>query len=618
MSLLRKSQTGSIANALLIFMLVFGMLVVSAGTSMFQLRLSNQEEGLEGARALAEATAQVMVARLIKDQSLDANSKLDGANFEMRLTLPGTYPGGEGLLTLNSGRATALGIPLSYNNLTNTNGIPGRNGLTVEKETANLVAVGRYRNREYKLEVVLNVPKFPYVVSSTVPLEGVNMTVFGVNDPSVLVSGFNVPEDKKDNGHVATNDPGADSLTLKGTSKVKGDAQSRGTVKRDSTVSISGEVREQADAAPVPSIDINTFDPELRTGASYTTLGSSIAGGSPVTGFNKAPNDLTVNGTLDLNGGVVFVEGNATITGGIKGNGILAATGNIDISGGGGASFTGANGAALVSGGDLALSGSSLGKQDFRGLVYTEGNLKTNNVNIAGSVAINNTSGTSQKSTVVDTVMVESQQLGSVSVPVTVTVAAPGGLLPTPGTYHANLGGTGTWGFPGDATHYMTANMNGVNPDYNNPPPGYVITQKPTDDPTKPYYQIAMPASRPADVIAMGSIRVNEYVNGQFEIVGQDCTTRADAEAALQAVNSTWGSSIDIQGFLDASEDYHWNTAMPEFVTMFNTNAAALANAPQVQPSTPGSVPVPSFVKIDFSQFYNVSDRIRIFSWREI
>ena len=33
----------------------------------------------------------------------------------------------------------------------------------------------------------------------------------------------------------------------------------------------------------------------------------------------------------------------------------------------------------------------------------------------------------------------------------------------------------------------------------------------------------------------MGSIRVNEYVNGQFEIVGQDCTTRADAEAGYKA-----------------------------------------------------------------------------------
>lgn len=616
----RKLQSGTIANALLIFLLVFGMLVVSAGTSIFQIRLSNHEEGTEGARALAEATAQVMIARLIKDQGLDSNTRLDGGNFEMRLTLPETYPGGEGLLTLNSSRATALDIPLSYNNLTNGNAVTGRNGLAVAAETANLVAVGRYRNQECKIEVVLNIPKFPYVVSSTVPLEGENMTVFGVSDPSALVSGFNVPDDKRETGHIATNAPGTGSLTLKGTSNIKGDAQSRGTVvKTDPTVVVSGEIRNQAALAPVPDVDLTTFDPDNRPGATVTDLGSSIMGGTPISGFNKSDTQLDVNGNLNLNGGVVFVDGPVRITGGISGNGALIATGSVEITGGGGASFTGANGAAILAGGDLTLSGAGpSAKQDFRGLVYTTGNLSTNNVNIAGSVAINNTSGTGQPATVKDTNMVESQQLATVSIPVTVTVAPPGGLDPGPATYHANLGGTGNYGFPGDASHYMTANMNGVNPDYNNPPPGYVITQRPTDDPSKPYYQIAMPTTRPADVISMGSIRVNEYVNGQFEKIGEDWDSRAEAEAALQAVNDAWGSNIDIQRFLDDSEAYHWNTGMPGFVAQFNANAAALANAPQVAPGTPGAVTIPSFVKIDFSQFYNVSDRIRIFSWREI
>ena len=49
----------------------------------------------------------------------------------------------------------------------------------------------------------------------------------------------------------------------------------------------------------------------------------------------------------------------------------------------------------------------------------------------------------------------------------------------------------------------------------------------------------------------------------------------------------------------------------------FNTNAALLANAQPVPAGTPGSITIPSFVKLDFSQFYNISDRIRIKSWRE-
>ena len=620
MRLARKFQSGSIANALMIFLLVMGTLVVSAGTSIFQIRLSNQEDGIDGARALAEAAAKVMVARLIKDQNLGPASTLDGGNLEMRLTFPETYPGGEGLLTLNDGRATALGIPLSVNNLKSANAVPGPDGNPVAGETARLVALGRYRDRDYRLEVVLNIPKFPYVVSSTVPLRGENMVVFGVNDPSALVSGFAVDDALRAPGHIATNAPGTDSLELAGTSNVKGDAQSRGTVLKGPSATVTGEIRNQADLAPVPEVDITDFDPVNRSGAEITALSSDISGGGdPISGFNRAPAGLTVNGKLDLNGGVVYVVGDAKVTGGISGNGALIATGKIEITGGGGASFTGANGAAVLAGGDLTLRGvNDSARQDFRGLVYTRGNLITSNVNIAGSVAINNPSGGGgPRSEITNADLVESSQLGTVRIPVTITVAPTGGLLTGPATYHANLGGTGGYGFPGDADHYMTANMNGVNPDYNNPPPGYVITRRPTDDPSKPYYQIEMPSTRPADVISMGSIRVNEFIDGEFIKIGEDWDSRAEAEAALAAVNASWGSSIDIQRYLDDAENYHWSTGMPGFVDMFNENSKRLANAPEVQPGTPGAVTIPSFVTLDYSQFYNLSERIRILSWRE-
>jgi hypothetical protein len=199
---------------------------------------------------------------------------------------------------------------------------------------------------------------------------------------------------------------------------------------------------------------------------------------------------------------------------------------------------------------------------------------------------------------------------------VMITVEAPAGLLNEPVTYHANLDGVNGYGFPGDSEHYLTANMNSPNPDYNNPPPFFVITQRPTDNPDQPYFQIAMPESRPADVVTLGSIRINEFIDGEFTVVGPDHTSRAAAREALLAAD--WGGAMQVDAFLDDAEDYHWNTALPAFVEMFNNNARLLAEAPPAAPGTPGSITIPSFVRLDFSRFYNLADRIRILSWREV
>lgn len=615
MQLSRKFESGSIANALLVLVLVLGMLVVSAGTSMFAIRLANQESGQDGAASLAEVAARIAVARLLKDQSLGPGSALDGSAPEIRVLLP-SLPEGEGLVTLNPARAVALGIPVSTNNLLSSDAVAGWNG-TVGGETASIVAVGRYLGRESRLEVILHVPKFPYVVASTVPIAGDGMTVFGVTDPTALLAGFAVDDALKEPGHVATNDPGTPSLTLSGPTEIFGDARSRGTVSIVAPARVEGERQDQADLVPLPSIDIPAdFDPALRPGATVNPLPPDVSAGAPLSGFHKAPGGLAVSGPLAMDGAVIYVVGDVTVDGGLSGNGALVATGDITISGGGGASFTGANGAAVVAGGSLSITGASASaRQDFRGLLYTAGNLTTQHVNIAGSVAVNNTSGSGVAS-VVNSTLVECEALGQVSIPVMLTVQAPPGMVNGPATYHANLGGVGGYGFPGDSDDYLTANMNSPNPDYNNPPPFFEIIQTPTDDPNEPYYQIAMPASRPADVITLGSIRINRFVDGDFTILGPDHTSRASARAALLAAD--WGGAMQVDQYLDDCESYHWDVGLPGFVEMFNTNAKLLAEAPPAQPGSPGSITVPSFVKLDFSQFYNLAQRIRILSWREV
>jgi hypothetical protein len=616
----RKPQSGSITSALLILLLVLGMLVVSAGTSLFQIRLSNQEAGQDGALALADAAARVLVARIISAQRTspptitpNPSTDLDTPNQEIRLTLP-TYPGGEGLVTLNPARATALGIPLSVNNIGRdaTSPLAGWNGTLVAPQTAHIVSEGRYQGRSTRVEIVLHLPKFPYAVASNVEVTGVGMQVFGVADPSLFDTyGFNIPENLKDPGNVATNATGVSMILGAGTD-VRGEAQSRGSVELQGTPAPTvGSIRNQADAAPIPTIDLSDYDPELRPGTTFELLPPGGMPGGTLAGYHKTTGNYTINGPLNLNSGVVYVDGDVTISGGISGSGALIATGTVHVSGGG-ATMT-ASEAAIVAGGDLTISGVGAGagnRQGFRGLLYTEGSLSTSNVDVAGAVAVNNTSGVGS-TTVTDSQIIQSQEASVIGIPVGTTVLPSSPIDETLGTIHANLGGGGAWGFPGTPTDYYTANLQLPMFDYDSPPPGFEIIQ------TEPYIQIAPPASRPADLWASFSLvmRAEHFIDPDFvrPHLG-DYADRASAEAALLGIDG----GIDAVGYLDDAEDRIWNETVPEFADKFNANVAALAGAPVVAPGTPGAYTVPRPVELDLSRFYNTADQIKILSWRSL
>lgn len=91
-----------------------------------------------------------------------------------------------------------------------------------------------------------------------------------------------------------------------------------------------------------------------------------------------------LNEGLNLNGGVLYVDGDVTVSKGVTGYGALFATGKIKVSGG---SNLGSDSlCALVAGGDLTISGAGADKTQFRGLVYSYGELAVSDVTIVGSL----------------------------------------------------------------------------------------------------------------------------------------------------------------------------------------------------------------------------------------
>lgn len=630
----RSRQRGSLSTTLLLFILVVGVMVVSTATTLFQLNLRHEDDARDGARRLAESAARLMMARLLADPTLNA-----ATCPTVEITLP-SYAGSEGMAALDASAAARLEIPLSVNNLTGSGSLPGWGDTVVAAETANIVGVGRYRGHEQRIEAILHRPRFPYVVSSSVPIRASGLHVFGVSDPSVLQMGFaSVPPELKVPGHVVTNasDRTGPSLQLLGsTTLIEGDAQSRGTLEIGSGAVVTGELRPRADLAPLPRIDVLNLDTARRPGVSVLDSGS--LGATTLSGFNRRAGSLAISGGLTLDGAVLYVDGPVSIQGGLNGTGAVIANGRVRIQGGG--ALSGLTGTAVIAKDDISLEGSSQQRAEFRGLMYTEGSLACRHVNVAGSVVVN-----SQRSDgrvdLESAALAENAEAGVVTVPVVTNVPGPpGGLTPFPPTLHANLIADGDrYGFgvgpvmqtvrgtSDTAPVLFTANMNGPAEDFTTPPAGYPVTHPPTS--AEPWYEIGVPNPMPADPISLGSIRVNNPdPGGECDDVGTsgdgwqrafrgDFTDRESARAALVQVAEAWGSSdadAATDRFLDDAARYMVDTT-PEIVRIWNQNSRSLA---QRGGGPGGGTRTVTNWQLDLNQFFNVADRIRLLSWRQL
>ncbi|MFN8610626.1 MAG: hypothetical protein U0931_24005 [Vulcanimicrobiota bacterium] len=611
-----KFRRGSaLANILFLSIALFGLLFATSSTWLFQLGLSSRAAAQDGCRRLAEATAQTAVARLLQQndaQLPDLNVVLDA------------YPGGQGLLSTDSVRAQALGIDNSANNLKGTLGpaASARWGrVAVPAERACLVAVGRYRGQEHRLEVMLHVPEFPYVLGSNAPLLGNNLTVFSVADASDLANGIAaVPDDKKEPGHLVTNALDAGNLAalrLDGLTVVEGDAQSRGSIDWTRTVSIKGERRPQAELVPLPDVNFATLDTLTKPGMTPITT-ASLASPPRFEGFYRANSNLSITGGLDLNGAVVYVDGSVTVDGGIRGKGALIATHDVTVRGN--SRFTGDQQAGIVAGGNVQLHGNS--GAEFRGLVYTEGNLDVRDIQVAGSVVVNNPIGTGL-SQFTDSGLVQTPGSSRLRFQVVSTVPGtpPGLQSVTDFGYHAYA-----WGPAFDLNSgqpWMDIKMKWDPMDYDNPDTGlFKITHPKTQ--AEPWVEIGPPDNPPGDMIAYGKMRIGVCQAGSGALAPgeswQEERTRSSASSAMLARANAWSGGVSqgmVDSFLDGAEQ-KVRDLLPEYIRVFNANSRYLGeHGITVRPGNPGYSQTENWT-LDLSTFYNLSDRVRILSWRDI
>lgn len=409
-----------------------------AGTSFHHLSISNRLHHAQQARNLAEAALGQAVAELMAHHDKyqgasppDFIPVTPGDREAVYLTFDPSKVG-----TINSNlKSTQLQV--SVNNFgSDTQKVVG--GRTIPGESAYLRAVGVDHGVERAMECVVYIPRFPWAVASSGPVQLSGMTrVSSVKDMADLAD-----PSKELPGHIATNsNAGTSALVLQGNDVVvTGDVQSvSGADLGNNTV--RGERRLQSSPAFMPLIDVENYDTSAKSGVTrYSTSDAS----PDVSGYAYRDGTLNFNSGINLNGGVLYVKGDLNITGPVKGVGAIISTGKVQVTGTG--ALTSDNKVAILSKGDLTLKGQPSDRLTLNGLIYTEGKMDSEYVNLFGNGVASDRSPGSASMVLKDTNF----------------VSGVGGGTVTPGNVSFSVGGASSGPPPAFSPHQADFSMPGA------------------------------------------------------------------------------------------------------------------------------------------------------------
>ncbi len=363
------------------------LLFTAARVSLTHMQVARTVEDREQAKNLAESAVAESMQQILLDEGFGLAGQVVQADAS-------GYPNNS--LGLVSFRASSQ-VPRSTNNLRNN--VTATGGLTtpVPANTVELVGYGRVGEFEHRVQVIFYRPPFPkaltasgrIAVSSSVSVTGMDPSI-----PYPSTSG-NLPSNNRLPASLCSNDKSRDpikpAIYLGASSFISGDLSACGSIQLASSATVAGEVRQGTSPQPIPNMDLTALISQAGQ-ASGTAMLSGSAPGLTVSWYNGCDGDLTVNGDIDLkDDGVLWVKGNLTVTGGIKGKGLILVGRNVEVDRG--ASLSAQNMVALAAGGNVTLDGAGRNKYFLQGLVYSEGDLKARDITVLGSMVVNGPPG---------------------------------------------------------------------------------------------------------------------------------------------------------------------------------------------------------------------------------
>ena len=292
---------------------------------------------------------------------------------------------GRGLLAFTSTEATRLGIGRSDNNLGGAGFTLAADGQRVPPATARLLAEGRSGSHVERIEALFSAPLFPYAIAATGAIESRGGLVVATLQGCTPESRQQLLSDPVKYGlpaHIISN-AGQGQVLLGGPSTVCGDVRCSGAVVLQGTpVRVLGELRERADQAGLPTVQLRNFDP-----IACSVTCDQVVGATLPSAIYQRPTvvngDLRITGDLEMRHCLLYVRGNLRVDGELKGTGTLAVEQNATLRG---AYLKTSGRMAVLCGGDVTLQGDGAQETVFDGIIYALGRVRATRLTVTGAL----------------------------------------------------------------------------------------------------------------------------------------------------------------------------------------------------------------------------------------
>lgn len=373
----RSIRGGALGLVLAVATLALLAAFVAASVSTANLQVANRLSSASVANSLAESVVSEAAAKLQADLGFH-----DDVTYAPGLNLP---PGSIGRLTFNQDAS----MPYSTNNFLDNQSNGWKRSLP--NHTAHLIGVGESGGVTRHVEVLLHQPQYPIALACDGPVQVTRSVILGFSpkddNPWVPGSGFDVPDDEIKPGNLITNSAATNAVVLDKQTRISGDVQACGSLISNGA-KIEGEVRAPwAQKAPLPKFDIPKFDPKNDPDTHYEDIP-----GTPISltllGNSRRQGNLTLSGDLNLDNAFIYVDGDLTIQGALRGTGAIIVSGKCRFKGSVGLESN--EEIALLSGGGVEAIGESSARSIFKGLLYTTGPFRAEKLTILGGFIVDN------------------------------------------------------------------------------------------------------------------------------------------------------------------------------------------------------------------------------------
>lgn len=412
----------SLMSALLLITMVMLIAATMAGVFTLNVNITNRVSNSSVALSEAEAGLAEVLYQITRDENIEGDGNqenpkitwgLNGETVQGTIT-PGMQPDeAYHVVTFDTGSS----YPYSTNNTTLDND-SGYDGRVVPDGMLHIISTGYCKGQYRTIECVVEKPPFPFGLATSGLIDSETpMRVLGTSSQA----GYSPGEEDRP-GHLLCNSPeGVKIGTRDGFStEISGFVKSSGPVDIEQPAVVRGGVQSFAEGTDLVDIDIQDFD--LAGEPGVVTIVDSTYNEDQVLDvmYRYSGSGLRYAGDVELQQAMLYIDGDLTIDGELKGEGLIVVTGNVRLNSG--TELRGSDKMALIAGGNVVVDGEvdSAGNSNyFSGLVYTEGNLNAKNITIVGNAVVNSPDPTRGNAILENVTMISNEETGDMTLTIT-------------------------------------------------------------------------------------------------------------------------------------------------------------------------------------------------------